>query len=143
MMKPLNMQGELAELLAAERARLQALVDGDWAVLQSLFDNELVITHSNGRRDSRETFLYACTSGALRYLQMEQDLSAITLRRDHAVVSAILRGSVVVPGGMRIDIHALSTAVWTRGSENGSWRLLAVHTTSIPSSGTDTGQQQP
>lgn len=132
-----------AALRAAEDSRAQALLSQDWDLLASLLDEDLVVTHSNGRRDTRDSFLQSCSSGRLLYLRFEQDISAIALRRDHAVVSAVLHARIVLPDDRELDVHALSTAVWSRIGAGSGWRLLAVHTTSVPTAGADPTRQPP
>jgi Domain of unknown function (DUF4440) len=120
-------QSRMAKLEVAEAQRTRALIDGDWALMETLADEALVVTHSNGRRETREAFLLAGRSGAVKYLSMDHDDRTTTLRQDHAVVSSQMRARIAVPGGIQLDLVTLSTVVWSL--RNGEWKMLAVHTT--------------
>lgn len=120
----------IAQVRAAEDARARALVGGDAAALRELVDEQLIVTHSNGRRETGAELVDALAQGRLRYARFESRLDGVVVRTDHAVVTGELRAAVVLPDGAEHPIHALSTSVWSRRDDR--WLLLAAHTTTAP-----------
>ena len=120
-------QARREALKVAEAARTRALLNGDWDSMEVLADEALVVTHSTGRRETREAFLQAGRSGTVRYISMAHEDRTTTLRNDHAVVSSLMRARIAVPGAREVDLVTQSTVVWS--FSYGAWKLLAVHTT--------------
>src|SRR5438552_1930914 len=59
------------EILALEAERTDAMVRQDIGALTSLLADDLAYTHSDGRTDTKETFLSLIAAPALRYLAVD------------------------------------------------------------------------
>src|SRR5829696_289959 len=93
----------VAEVLAAEDRRYEALLGPDLPTLERLLHDRLSYAHSSGVRDTKAEYLAKIENGYYDYS-----------RSDHPVES--------------LDVLAL--AVWTK--ETGEWQLLAYASTPLP-----------
>ena len=59
------------EVLRVDAQRVQALLDNDLQALGQLLADELHYVHTNGALDSKESMLRDLSSGARRYLEMD------------------------------------------------------------------------
>jgi len=99
------------EVLRLERARCDALLAGDVPALSALCDEDLVYTHSSGRRDDRDGYVNTIAPGRTRYLQL--DPYEINARCVGTTV--VLEGSLrmtIVSKGVEKRMHNRFIAVW-------------------------------
>lgn len=114
-----------AAILALERQRRAALVDGDFDGVDKLYDPLLVYRHASTRMDDKRSFLDSLQRTRYR---------SIDVKHEHATVQG---GTAVVSMGEKIvtrrddvdrDHHVVALNVWSRGAD-GQWRLLARQAT--------------
>ncbi|MDV7241733.1 MULTISPECIES: nuclear transport factor 2 family protein [Rhodococcus] len=115
-----------AEILTLEDTRYDAVIGGDFELFAALCHPDLTYSHSDGSRDTVESYLRKC-----------RDKFYVYHRIDHPVVDVLVHGDVVVVvGEMNAAITANGTdkelannsiAVWTR--YEGAWKLLAYQPT--------------
>jgi len=127
------MAGAAEDVLAADAARVAALIAADRAALDATLARELRYVHSNGLVQDRATYLDAAVSGAMTY-------TAITpVQQQVRVLSpqvALLTGSnrvAVVLDGKPLQAQVLYTAVYVQ--EHGRWKLAAWQSTPAPTAG--------
>ncbi|MEI2711850.1 MAG: nuclear transport factor 2 family protein [Nocardioides sp.] len=101
------------EIERLERERWIALMGADLTTLASLYADDLVYTHSNGVRDTKESFLELLRSGTLRYVGLEPSATTINIHGELAVVT----GDVAIEALTRAGTYESTvgyTAVWAR-----------------------------
>jgi hypothetical protein len=77
---------ELSVLFSRERAREQALLDGDFETLSSLLDHNAVHVHASGLVDNKETYMQPLRKGDVVYRSMD-----VTVDRVHYLTSAVVQ----------------------------------------------------
>ncbi len=115
-----------------EARRFDAIVAEDFDTFAELCDERLSYTHSNGVRDTLETYIIACRTGYYDYHHVEHPIDDVLVLGDVVIVHGRMRADLTV-SGTRTNLHTQSMAVWVRSDEQ--WRLLAFQGTSIPTNG--------
>jgi ketosteroid isomerase-like protein len=111
------------EVLAADDARLAALIAADVDALDRLCSNDLVLVHADGRRDGKAAFLEHTRSGRLRYRSIARETTSVTVSGNVGIVCASLAVEVTANGEQRASpVRYMS--VWTNAA--GAWKLLAI-----------------
>ena len=108
---------------AADDARVQAMISADPAKLAAAFSDDLLYVHSNGKADTKASFMEALTSGKSKY-------NAITYeQRDFR---EIVPGLLLVNGRCRVQLgkSAPFTELYLSflaayRLEKGAWRFVA------------------
>lgn len=116
------------KILDVESARYAAMLAGDCAALEPLLDEDLLYTHSDGARDSRETYLEKVRQGHFIYHAIDHPAEKVVVLSDCAIVVGRMHASVSVAGSRR-QINNASIAVY-RKVENG-WCLLMYQPTPL------------
>jgi hypothetical protein len=119
----------VAEVLAAEDRRYQALLGPDLPTLERLFHDRLSYAHSSGVRDTKAEYLAKIESGYYDYTRSEHPVERVDVVGDTAVVSGRMTADLLVQGRPK-SLDVLALAVWTR--DTGEWQLLAYSSTPIP-----------
>ena len=76
-----------AAVLNAELSWETALTKADVGALQTLYDDTLVYTHSNGKVDSKASYIDTIKSGATKYESMNRDDIKVNVYGEAAVVT--------------------------------------------------------
>ena len=121
------------EVAALEDARFKAMREQDWPMLDRLFSEALVYTHSSGVQDGKASYLAAMKDGTYRCFAMEVVSREVRLFGDTALAFSHVRTHLESRGQeKRLDSKIL--AVWVReGGPNGAaWRFVAYQPTSVP-----------
>ncbi|GAA4427716.1 nuclear transport factor 2 family protein [Actinokineospora soli] len=118
-----------AEILELETRRYRAVVDAEFDAFRALCHPDLVYTHSDGSRDSVESYLAKCASGHYVYHRVDHPVDDVVLTGDTAVVVGQMNASITA-GGTRKELANNAIAVWVR--DDGAWRLLAYQPTPRP-----------
>jgi ketosteroid isomerase-like protein len=110
--------------------RFQAMQKADLGALERLLAPELIYTHSNGKVDTRASFLEAVRSGSLRYVTIDApEAVGVLTYGDAAVVTGHCR-LTVVNAGQEMKVHLRFTDVWAR--KKGGWQMVAWQSTRLP-----------
>jgi Domain of unknown function (DUF4440) len=116
-------------VLAAEKARAAALVQGNIAALEQIMAEDETYVHASGKTDTRASYLAALRSGQLRYLSFVPVKlharvlgSTAILDGEYSVRAIDLR---VQPTPLELNIFILS--VYAR--RNGRWQQIAWQST--------------
>jgi len=111
------------EVLAADDARLTAIIAADVDTLERLLRPEFVFVHADGRLQNKPGFLEQVRSGHIRYRSIARNEAAVTLAGDVAILCAAVQFDVTIGGEERTS-PARYMSVWTKGA--GGWQLLAI-----------------
>lgn len=109
-----------AALLAADRPSLEAILADDFVIIDVM----------SGGVTERDVLLDALGSGALRFLEIDRDRNAITLRRRADATVVIGRTRMTMSFG-DTTTTVLSRYAHTFVSDSGRWRLLTAQGTPI------------
>lgn len=115
-------------VLKLEQRWEDALIKADASALDELFDEGLVYTHSNGKVDTKQSYIRAIKSGATRYESMKRDDIRITVYDKAAVVTCHWEVHVA-SGGNKSDLDARYLHVYV--NEGSGWKLVAHESTKI------------
>jgi len=117
------------QIRALEARRHQAMTDGDVAALDDLLSADLVYTHSDATRDTKQSYLERIANGYFNYGPLTHPEEAIVVHGDCAIVAGDMRGEILIDGKQRI-LNSNTLAVWAREGEK--WVLLAFQPTKYP-----------
>jgi ketosteroid isomerase-like protein len=114
---------EVEAVLAADRARLQAILASDADALDRLSADELTFVHANGRQDDKTTYLDSVRDGRIRYRAITRGESAVKVTGNVAILCASVNVEVTIEGAERSSpVRYMS--VWTKHADD--WRMLAI-----------------
>src|SRR2546425_11012105 len=129
-MAPLPVGNALREeVLMLERNRADAMVRQDLEALASLLADDLSYTHSDGRTDTKESFLDLVAGPALRYLGIDYANQEVLDCGDAVVVRGAARMKLLREPGGRQNYVVLFLDVWAR--RDGRWQTVGWHTTRV------------
>jgi uncharacterized protein (TIGR02246 family) len=117
-------------ILEFESARYRAVIDRDFDTFRRLCHPDLVYTHSDGARDTLESYLEKCRAGFYTYSRIEHPVEDVLIVGDTVVVVGRMHASITA-GGAPKELNTNSIAVWVKSIE-GSWLLLAYQPTPLP-----------
>ncbi len=112
-----------------EDRRYEAMLRGDHEVLADLCDPELTYTHSDGSRDSRDSYLQRVRDGFFDYQRLDHQTDRTILAGDCALVVGRMSGDVLINTAVR-QLNSACLAVWVRRA--GRWQFLAFQPTQFP-----------
>jgi len=119
-----------AQIRALEARRYQAMTDGDATALDGLLSADLIYSHSDASRDTKQSYLDRIANGYFDYGPLSHPEAALVVHGDCVVVAGDMRGEVQIAGQTRV-LNSSALAVWVR--ENEKWVLLAFQPTKYPS----------
>jgi ketosteroid isomerase-like protein len=130
----LNQPGGLLThpVLALEKQRCEALVRGDFGVLERIFSDSLTYIHSTGLvHDRAQCIAYMMT--AVRFESMQR----AALEVDHFGSLALCTGLMKISGSQTANGHSFSsvsfvTQAWT--NHGTGWRLSLMQSTKVADS---------
>lgn len=117
-----------SQIMAADEARIAALVSGDRQALENLLSDELIYVHSSGREEAKGLYIDLVTQRHYDYR------SFVTVRRTLSAIDGLVFDNgdaeidIVVNGNLR-QIASRYLMVWKE--ENGLWKLFRFHASPI------------
>lgn len=118
-----------AEIRQLEDERYQAILLGDMAAFSSMCHPDLVYTHSNGERETLETYLEKCQTGFYRYHEIDHPIEKIIATDTVAIVAGRMR-AFLTAGGKDLKLDNNFLAVWVK--EDSRWKFIAYQPTTLP-----------
>jgi ketosteroid isomerase-like protein len=115
-------------ILKLEQQWEDALVASDTAALEKLYDDTLVYTHSNGKVDTKSSYINAIKSGATKYESMKRDDIKVTVYGTAAVVTCHWDVHVASRGNKN-DLNARYLHVYVQ--QPAGWKLVAHESTKL------------
>jgi hypothetical protein len=120
--------------LSAEEERRQALLTGNWLMLDRLLSDDLIYVHSTTVRDNKVSLMAKLASGELQYLQVNfEDLDA-HVAGNCVVITGRLSAEISKQGQSK-HVRSLFMTVWKlvdTGSTEQKWQLTAHQGTALP-----------
>lgn len=111
-----------------EGQRCSAMLAGNVDALTELCSPSLVYTHSDGKQDSRASYLEKVENGYFVYHSLDLEVGAVDVLADTALVHGRVRGNVDVSGQPR-NLDCSYLAVWSK--DEGLWKFRAFQPTPI------------
>ena len=121
---------DAAAVDAADARRFAATVANDLAALGTLFDDKLVYTHSDSRRDTKASILDAMRSGRVRYLKFDREEAKAQVFGDTGIINGRFTAEVGIPDGSTRKLNSTFLSVWVR--RGGGWAMIAWQSTPVP-----------
>jgi ketosteroid isomerase-like protein len=116
-------------VLAAEQARVAALVQDDFAALERLLADDLTYTHSNAAVDSKAQFLASLRSGRLKYQALDHSDQRVRVYGGAAILTGQTNVRSMFEGQpMRLTLRF--TIVYIQRA--GRWQMAAWHSARVP-----------
>ena len=107
-------------VLKLEQQWEDALIRSDIGALEKLYDDTIVYTHSNGKVDTKSSYLNAIKSGATKYESMKRDEIKVTVYGPAATVPAI--GMFTFPRAATRSILTPATCTFKSSKKTaGNW----------------------
>lgn len=121
---------ETAAVRAADDERVAAILAADGPRLDAIFSDDLGYTHSNGKHDTKQTYMGALVAHQLAYHTYDYKERTfrivspdIALMKAHVLITSASNGQEVAN-----DLSVL--AVFRK--ESGKWRFLAWQSAKLP-----------
>jgi ketosteroid isomerase-like protein len=118
------------EVLNAERAWARAIASSDVKALDTLLDEQLIYTHSNGALDTKASYISKIGSGAMRYLKADFskietfDVTAdVVMSRSELAVETVLSGKPMKANLVLLHVYRRTA---------GTWRLIGHQSAKLP-----------
>jgi len=115
--------GVLAAVTAADNERQAAIMAGDRARLEAIFSDQLRYSHSNGKVDSKSSYVETLVSHQTVYESFDYKERSFSLVAPDIV---LMTGRVLIHarnGEQKVENDLNFLAVWRE--EGGHWRFLA------------------
>jgi hypothetical protein len=117
------------DILGLEKERYAAMLKGDAATLEALFDDALTYTHSSGVVDTKASYIAGMRDKVWQYKEITRENERVVIRGGCGLVFCRLKIDLNVRDTPRkVDSNAL--AVWVEAG--GATRLVAVHSAGVP-----------
>lgn len=114
------------EVVGADDKRYSAMLGQDWPVLEGLLHDDLVYAHSNGDRDSKQSYLEKVTAGRPVYVGIDMKERFVAAWDEVALLHGRVGIHVEVRGDKK-SVDILYQSVWVRGAN--SWQMLGWSST--------------
>src|SRR6478736_5675509 len=115
----------VAELIALEARRNQALTTNDMALLGAMLADDLTYVHASGKLDTKATLL-ASIGRDYSYLESERGELSVRVFGDTAVMTGPAKFLLKVSSKPDpITVPCNVTQVWVK--QSGAWKLAAYH----------------
>ncbi|AWB88322.1 nuclear transport factor 2 family protein [Salinibacterium hongtaonis] len=114
-----------------DAARIQSLIEADYAAFEAMCDPRLVYVHSRGHADTFEQYFGNLRSGVARYIGAKHDIDSIIVSDDETAVfvSGRFEAEIERADGRR-PIRSLSGITWFL--TDGEWKIVAARMTALP-----------
>lgn len=114
------------EVEAMERQRFEAQVKKDYAVLEKVFADDLVYTHSNGHQNNKQEYIQSIRDGKSQYEKI--DVEALNVRAYNDGKAAVVNGTITItlpnkPDGSANLAHLKYVVVQVKDPKKG-WQVV-------------------
>ena len=114
-----------SEVEALERQRFTAQVEKNFDVLGKIFADDLIYTHSNGKIDSKETYINSIKEGKSVYDKI--DVEELRIRPYNDQKAAVVNGTIMITqppvDGKPTIAHIRYAVVYIKNKAHG-WQLV-------------------
>ncbi|SNC66298.1 protein of unknown function [Hymenobacter gelipurpurascens] len=114
------------EVEALERQRFEAQVKKDYTVLEKVFADDLVYTHSNGHQNNKQEYIQSIRDGKSVYDKI--DVEALNVRAYNDGKAAVVNGTITIyqpnkPDGTPNIAHLKYVVVQVKDPKKG-WQVV-------------------
>jgi ketosteroid isomerase-like protein len=119
----------VAEVLAAEEARIAAVHAADWERLSDFLGSDLTYTHMNGKIETKAENLAAMKAASRSYKRSELKVRTFG---DVAVMNGGFEATMppLPDGTPERTLVGRALQVWAK--REGAWRMIAFQATAVP-----------
>ncbi|MDI3250056.1 MULTISPECIES: nuclear transport factor 2 family protein [unclassified Pseudomonas] len=114
------------QIQTLELRRRQAMVEGDMDFLESIYTRDLTYSHSDGKSDSKSSYLQGMREGVWRYRGFTSHDEQMRRVGECVVVTGLIDMDVVIRGEPMV-LNSRYISVWKAG--NNSWQMIAWQST--------------
>lgn len=114
------------QIQALEARRRQAMVDQDMDFLDSIYTRDLTYSHSDGKSDSKSSYLQGMREGIWVYRSFASRQEQIRRVGECAVITGLIDMEVVIRGEPLL-LNSRYISVWKAG--NNGWQMIAWQST--------------
>ncbi|WBO85472.1 nuclear transport factor 2 family protein [Hymenobacter yonginensis] len=130
-------QAAAKEVEALERQRFEAQVKKDYAVLEKVFADDLVYTHSNGKQNTKAEYIQSIREGKSQYDKIEVELLNVRAYNDGK--AAVVNGTITItlpnkPDGTPNLAHLKYVVVQVKDPKKG-WQVVLWQSQKQPDKG--------
>ena len=97
------------------------MIAKDESILREVLDENFVLIHMTGMRQSKEAFIRSVMEGTLNYFSAVHENMPVEIHGDTAVLTGQSYASAAVFGGGRSDWHLQQ--ICTMKKINGNWKI--------------------
>ncbi|MGH8375502.1 MAG: nuclear transport factor 2 family protein [Pseudomonas sp.] len=114
------------QIRALEERRRQAMIDRDMDFLESIYTRDLTYSHSDGKSDSKASYLQGMQAGIWVYRGFESREEQMRRVGDCVVMNGLIDMDVVIRGEPML-LNSRYISVWKAG--NNGWQMIAWQST--------------
>ena len=114
------------QIQTLELRRRQAMVEGDMDFLESIYNRDLTYSHSDGKSDSKSSYLQGMREGVWRYRGFTSRDEQMRRVGECVVVTGLIDMDVVIRGEPMV-LNSRYISVWKAG--NNGWQMIAWQST--------------
>ena len=114
------------QIQTLELRRRQAMVEGDMDFLESIYTRDLTYSHSDGKSDSKSSYLQGMREGVWRYRGFTSHDEQMRRVGECVVVTGLIDMDVVIRGEPMV-LNSRYISVWMAG--NNGWQMIAWQST--------------
>ena len=114
------------QIQTLELRRRQAMVEGDMDFLESIYTRDLTYSHSDGKSDSKSSYLQGMREGVWRYRGFTSHDEQMRRVGECVVVTGLIDMDVVICGEPMV-LNSRYISVWKAG--NNGWQMIAWQST--------------
>jgi len=114
------------QIRALEVRRRLAMIDCDMDFLESIYTRDLTYSHSDGKSDSKSSYLQGMRAGTWIYRGFESREEQMRRAGDCVVINGLIDMDVVIRGEPML-LNSRYISVWKAG--NNGWQMIAWQST--------------
>jgi ketosteroid isomerase-like protein len=118
-----------AEIIAADDARIAAVIGRDRAGLDAIMADDLIYVHSSGAQEDKPTYIERVVSGHYDYKAFEITSRQFRVINDLVFVNGDNKVDIVRDGALK-KLGGRYLMVWRKDAP--VWRLVTFHAAPIP-----------
>jgi hypothetical protein len=123
------MSADQKSVADTERQRFAAQVSKNYDVLDKVLANDLTYTHSNGNKDSKQSYIQSIRDGKSKYDAIDVEELNVRVYGNTAVINGVCMIKAI-NNGETINTHLRYTDVYVR--KGSQWQMVAWQSLRMP-----------
>jgi ketosteroid isomerase-like protein len=111
---------------ALEARRRSAMIEQDMDFLERIYSSDLTYSHSDGKSDSKGSYLEGMRKGVWFYKSLQSEQEQIRILGDCAIFNGLIEMDVIIRGEPLI-LNSRYISVWRSGDSG--WQMVAWQST--------------